>query len=203
MQTLHLLIYAQIQICCSMVWISCMRWALSVKHATIKGVLLASVSRLFSQPSNLLLIGEPGTGKSTVVENTLKLVPPDRVTIINNMSPRALAYSTFDFRRTVFFLSEGTPLADPNDDPAKSMLRTLISEGRIVYETVVTNDSGTPETVRLEKEGPISFITCHVESFKESQISSRLIEIATDQTADQTQQVLDSIAAVARGAEHG
>ena len=65
------------------------------------------------------------------------------------------------------------------------MLRTPISEGRVVYQTVVLQKSGPPETVSAIKNGPIAAIlTCA--SDLDPELRTRTLINDSDESGKQT-----------------
>ena len=60
------------------------------------------------------------------------------------------------------------------------MLRSLISEGRIVYQTVVISD-GPPETVTIIKNGPIAAIITTARNV-DPELKTRLLPMDTDES---------------------
>ena len=71
------------------------------------------------------------------------------------MSERALVYSDEDFRHRILYIAEADALA--GEGLSAYFLRTLVSEGRLVYETV-EKDGDRLVTRVIEKPGPIGVI---------------------------------------------
>ena len=115
---------------------------------------LALTSRLFERPVSIAIKGVSAGGKSFTVEQVLKFFPPPAYFVRTGMSERAIIYSTEDYRyRFIIFEAAGM-----NSDLMSYLIRTLLSEGRVVYEVVEKTKAGLRPR-RIEKEGPTGLIT--------------------------------------------
>jgi hypothetical protein len=72
------------------------------------------------------------------------------------------------------------------------MFRTLISEGRLVYQTVVTDEEGNRHTETIVKNGPIAAIlTCAQDV--DAEMKTRVLIQETDESGEQTDAIVRSI----------
>ena len=94
----------------------------------------------------------PG-GKSFVVETTLKLFPPAAFYSLTAMSDRALAYSNEPLQHRHLVIYEAAGMASD----FATMIRSLLSEGRLRYETVEKAKDGLVPRL-IEREGPTGLI---------------------------------------------
>ena len=109
---------------------------------------LAHTSRVFEKPVSIVIKGVSSGGKSSTVEQVLKFFPPSAYIERTGGSERMLAYSTEDFRHRHIVIYEA---AGMNSDMMSYLIRTLISEGCIKYETVEKTEQGLYEDCMLEK----------------------------------------------------
>lgn len=170
--------------------------------SAIKAVLLASASRLTMKPVSLLLQGESSGGKSTVLLETIKLTPPECLKILTTFSPKSLIYDReFNYAHSMIVLLEAAPLAAKKESEQAHMLRTLLSEGKIIHQTVVSDEEGRPHLETIEKEGPTSLLTCNVLDHLDIELMTRLITVGIDGGPEQTRKVLSAAALRAAGEE--
>lgn len=157
-----------------------------------KIVYLASTSRIMDQPVSLAVKGPSGAGKTWLVERVLDFAPEGAAKPITGMSDRALAYSTESFKHRHLFFYEATAIQ--NSEILQSMLQTLLSEGRIVYDFVDTSSEGPPETRHIEKEGPTgAFVTTTQDSLNNDN-ETRMLSFSVSDTRAQTRAVMKNIA---------
>ena len=131
----------------------------------IKLTYVGATSRILQNPINILIKGASSGGKSFTALHTLKLIGQDFVNELTSSSALSLVYDTSPLAHTVMLIFEANQLqaakqAD-KDSTFAMLLRTLISEGRIVHQTTV-EDPNSPTGRRVERivrEGPIALIT--------------------------------------------
>jgi hypothetical protein len=100
---------------------------------TAKLIYLAVTSRWFARPVSIAVKGPSSGGKSYTVQRVLNFFPPSAHYSLTAMSDRALAYSTEPLRHRFVVLYEA---AGMKGKIASYLIRSLLSEGRIRYETV-------------------------------------------------------------------
>jgi hypothetical protein len=126
----------------------------------IKMIYIAGTSRVLDKPINLVLKGASSSGKNFTMTHTLELIGPDFVNCLTSSSPLSLVYDERPLSHTVLVVFEGTQLQADDRSMFAMLLRTLISEGRIVHQTTV-EDRASPTGRRVEqivREGPISLM---------------------------------------------
>ncbi len=110
------------------------------KHAKL--IFLATVSRLFNRPISIAVKGPSSGGKSFLVELVLKFFPPAAYYALTAMSERAVAYTTEPLKHRMLVIYEA---AGMSGDIASYLIRSLLSEGKIRYETVQRSPEGALE----------------------------------------------------------
>ena len=73
------------------------------------------------------------------------------------------------------------------------MLRTLISEGRLVYPVVVTRDNAAPVTEIVEREGPTGVIVASSAVRVDRDLETRLIRLHVPDDPDLTRAIAERI----------
>ena len=163
--------------------------------AAIRALYLTYNSRFLDGESvRLLRTGESAAGKNAVVEKTLIFIPENDVVQISGSSPKALIFHGGDdnpdaLKHKIVYLPEAVILAKKPgeaDNEYAIMFRTLLSEGRIVYRTVVLDPiSGRKETQTVIKNGPIVPILTTAKDV-DHELKTRTLVQDTDETGAQT-----------------
>ena len=166
---------------------------------------VGATSRILQNPVNILTKGVSSGGKSFTALNTLKLIGPDFVNELTSSSALSLVYDTRPLAHTVMLIFEANQLQaekqGDKDSTFAMLLRTLISEGRIVHQTTV-EDPNSPTGRRVERivrEGPIALITTTTgELYSENE--TRMLSWHVHEDRDQTKAVMAGLANRAAGA---
>jgi hypothetical protein len=152
---------------------------------------LGLTSRIFERPVSIAIKGVSAGGKSFTVEQVLKFFPPEAYFVRTGMSERAIIYSDEDYRHRVIVIFEA---AGMNSDLMSYLIRTLLSEGRVVYEVVEKTKEGLRPR-RIEKAGPTGLITTTTAPKLHPENETRLLSLGVVDTPAQTRAVLQAIAA--------
>ena len=168
--------------------------------AGIRSVYLGCTSRLATdQACRLVRFGAPASGKNAVVEIVLLLIPVDAVIHLSGASAKVLAYYGGDdadaLKGKILYIPEAQILAAKGDAESEFalMLRTLLSEGRLVYHVVVIPEGGgAAETITIVKNGPIAAILTTADSI-DDQLKTRILPMDTDESGNQTDAIVKSI----------
>jgi hypothetical protein len=167
----------------------------------VRALYLTYSSRLLAgEAVRLLRLGAPASGKNVVVEKVLELIPKDAVVQISGSSPKALAYfggaDEDALKHKIVYIPEAQIMAAKRDieNEFAIMLRTLISEGRVIYQTVVVQDGGPPATMTMVKNGPIAAVVTTARDV-DPELKTRVMVMDTDETGAQTVAIAKSILA--------
>jgi hypothetical protein len=161
---------------------------------------IAATSRILEHPVSLLVKGASSGGKSFTATRTLELIGPDFVNHLTSSSALSLVYDDRPLAHTVLFIHEANQLQADENSVFVMLVRTLLSEGRIVHQTTVEDpDSPTGRRVeRIVREGPITLIvTTTGELHAENE--TRMLCWHISESHDQTSAVMTSLAARAAG----
>jgi hypothetical protein len=159
-----------------------------------KLVFLAMVSRLLDWPVSVAVKGVSGGGKSHVVERVLEFFPAEAYSARTGMSEHGLIYSKEEFKHRVLVIFEAPGMGNEKDEKTSYFIRTLLSERRIVYETVGKNESGQIESVMIEKEGPTGIITTTTAASLHPENETRMLSLQVKDTPEQTKAILAATA---------
>jgi hypothetical protein len=151
---------------------------------------LVVTSRLLDQPISTAVKGPSSAGKSFVVKRVLEFFPQSAFLAMTAMSPKALVYSKEPLAHRVLVLYE----ADGIGTTAELLLRSLLSEGHIVSDTVLSEDGSAPEGTRIEREGPTSFITTTTRVSLHRENETRFFSVTVSDSAEHTHAILLALA---------
>jgi hypothetical protein len=167
------------------------------ERRTAKLIYLAVTSRLLDRPVSIAVKGPSSGGKSFVVESTLKLFPPEAFYALSAMSDRALAYSNELLKHRHLIIYEAAGMAS---EFATYLIRTLLSKGRVRYETVEkTKDGLTPRLI--EREAPTGLIVTTTSLRLHPENETRMLSLTITDTQHQTAAVFRALAREGRETE--
>ncbi len=155
---------------------------------------LALTSRLLDRIVSVAVKGPSSGGKTYLVERVLGFFPQYAYHALTAMSERTLAYSEEPIKHRFLVLFEAEGMAS---DFATYLIRSLLSEGRLRYETVESTPQGIKPRL-IEREGPTGLIVTTTAVKLHPENETRLISLTV---ADTRQQTRDVLRALARGAK--
>ncbi|MFC1865093.1 MarR family transcriptional regulator [Chloroflexota bacterium] len=152
---------------------------------------IAITSRLLERPLNVIFVAQSASGKNASIEYILPFFPETAFYVIRASSPMALVYSdeNFSHRTVVFWEADSLP----EEGPAASAVRSLMSDQRLEYQVVEKDNTGHFIVRRIIKKGPTGLITTSTKSVRD-QASTRLLMVPIPDSVEQTRAVLRSIA---------
>jgi hypothetical protein len=151
---------------------------------------LAITSRLLKRPVSVVVKGPSSGGKSFLTERVLRLFPASAFHALSSMSERALVYGSEPLKHRVLVFSEAAGL---NGDFASYLVRTLLSEGSLRYETVEKTGQGIRPRL-IEREGPTSVLVTTTALSLHPENETRMLSITVSDTQEQTREVLLAMA---------
>ncbi len=173
------------------------RFAVELERAGVVGesrtarlVYLAVTSRLLDKPVSIAVKGASSAGKSHTTQETLRFFPPSAFYALSAMSERALAYSDEPLKHRTLVIYEAAGLAG---DFGTYLLRSLLSEGHIKYETVEKTSEGLCSRF-IEREGPTNLIVTTTALRLHPENETRLLSLPVTDTQAQTAAVMRRIA---------
>jgi hypothetical protein len=156
-----------------------------------KLIYLAITARFLDRFASIAVKGPSASGKSWAIERVLDFFPEEAYYLLTAMSERALAYGTEPLSHRFLVLFEAAGL---ESDFASYLVRSLLSEGCVRYETVEKDKSGELRTRLVEREGPTGLIVSTTSVALHPENETRLLSLAATDTADQTKLVLSRLA---------
>lgn len=157
----------------------------------LKLVYLIVVSRFLDRPVSAAIKGPSSGGKSFALERVLDLFPGDAYHALSAMSDRALAYGEEPLAHRFLVIYEAAGITG---DLPSYLIRSLLSEGRIRYETVEkTKDGMRPRLI--EREGPTGLLVTTTAVQLHPENETRLLSIPVTDTPEQTRAVFEALAA--------
>jgi hypothetical protein len=162
------------------------RLGLAGQEREAKIIYLALTSRIFERPVNVAVKGPSSGGKSFLVEQCLGLFPDNAYYALSAMSEKALAYSQEPMSHRHLVIYEASGLGS---DFAQYLLRSLLSEGRIRYETVDKTSEGMKSRL-IEREGPTGLIVTTTRAGLHPENETRILSLEVDDSPKQTRAVL-------------
>ncbi len=158
---------------------------------TMQLIYLGATSRFLDRPVSIAVKGPSSGGKSYTTERTLDFFPPEAFYALSAMSERALAYSDEPLAHRILVIYEAAGMAG---DFASYLMRSLLSEGCIRYETVEKTKDGLKARL-IERAGPTGLLVTTTATHLHPENETRLLSIPVTDTPDQTRQVFRAIAA--------
>jgi hypothetical protein len=151
---------------------------------------LAVTSRLLEKSVSIALKGPSSDGKSHVVERVLSSVPESAYYALTAMSDRTLAYSEEPIRHRFLVIYEA---AGMSGEFATYLMRSLLSEGRVCYETVEKTSEGMKPRL-IEREGPTGLIVTTTSVKLHPENETRMLSLTVTDTQEQTRAVMTALA---------
>lgn len=143
-------------------------------------VFLCMLSHKFDNCVGFVLKGRFSSGKTEIVNTTVKLFPPDRIKKFASISNQGLHYIK-DLSNMIIYQTEEHPAYDDKYWDVDSQLRQLISESEI-RRYVTTRDPKTNEMVSNEyiTKGPIAYGSTTTQNNINEENESRLVTLQTE-----------------------
>jgi hypothetical protein len=151
---------------------------------------LALTSRRVDRPVSIVVKGPSSGGKSFLVEKIAGYFPESSVYALTAMSEKVLAYSEEPIKHRFLILYEASGM---NSDFQTYLIRSLLSEGKLRYETLEKTDQGI-EARLIEREGPTGLIVTTTLNRLHAENETRMISVCVTDTQEQTAQVLEALA---------
>jgi DNA-binding MarR family transcriptional regulator len=163
---------------------------LSGETRNAKILYLALTSRWLPRPVSIVVKGPSSGGKSFLVKQTLRFFPESAYYELSAMSEKVLAYSTEPVSHRFIVVYEAAGMAG---ETATYLMRSLISEGRIRYETVEVTKEGIGSRL-IEREGPTGLITTTTRISLHPENETRMLSLNITDTQNQTRSVFLALA---------
>jgi len=151
---------------------------------------LIVTARLLDRPVSAAVKGPSSAGKSYLVAKVLEFFPPEAAFALSAMSEKALAYSREPLAHRVLVVYEAAGL---RSEFASYLIRSLLSEGHLRYETVERTARGLVPKL-IEREGPTALVVTTTAVRLHDENETRLLSIPVTDTPEHTRAVLRQVA---------
>jgi len=151
---------------------------------------LTLTSRRLDKPVSVAVKGPSSGGKSLVVERVLDAFPEEAYYALTSMSEKALIYLDEDMRHRSLVIYEAAGMAG---DMQTYLMRTLLSENRIRYQTAESTSKGVKPRL-LEMEGPTNLIVTTTQTRMHPENETRLLSLTVTDTRAQTKDIFRAMA---------
>ena len=144
---------------------------------------LACTSRLLPRPLAVLIRSSSAAGKTSLLEATLALMPPEAQQRMSSLTGQALYYmGTRELKHKILSVAEEAGVAE-----AAYALKLLQSDGRLRIATV-GKDSGTgrPVTQHYEVEGPVAMLLTTTAEKPDEELANRCLTLSVCEQPEQT-----------------
>jgi hypothetical protein len=139
---------------------------------------------------NVVVKGPSSAGKTYVVEKVCGFFTEEAYHFLTAMSERALAYSEEPLSHRFLVLAEA---AGMSGEFQTYLIRSLLSEGRLRYETVEKTSEGLKPKI-IEREGPTGLIVTTTRTRLNGENETRMLTVRVDDTAEHTKEILAALA---------
>jgi hypothetical protein len=168
----------------------CQELGLVGEEHNAKVMFLVVISRLLDRPISACIKGPSSGGKSFIVKTVLTAFPESAFYALSSMSERALAYSKEPLRHRMLVIYEASGLSS---DFGTYLMRTLLSEGHIRYETVEkTKDGLVPRLI--ERDGPTGLILTTTWTNLHPENETRMLSLTIRDDPTQTKAIMHALA---------
>ncbi len=156
---------------------------------------LAVTSRQLGRPVSVAVKGPSSGGKSYLTEQVLRFFPESSYYALTAMSEHALAYSDEPLSHRFLVIYEA---AGMNSDFQTYLIRSLLSEGKVRYETVEKTSEGMKPRL-IERAGPTGLLITTTLTRLHPENETRLLSLTVTDTQDQTRDIMAALAEEAAG----
>jgi hypothetical protein len=144
---------------------------------------LACVSRHLPRPLSVLVQSSSASGKTSLIEATLAMMPPEAQVRLSALSAQSLYYMGHnDLKHKILMVAE-----EEGAREASYALKLLQSEGRLAIATAgKESDTGRQRTQYYEVEGPVAILLTTTAEHPDAELVNRFLVLSVNETPDQT-----------------
>ncbi|MEM9980845.1 MAG: CHC2 zinc finger domain-containing protein [Bacteroidota bacterium] len=148
------------------------------------------------KPLNALIQGSSGSGKTHLLQQISKLMPKeDKIHFTRVTSGSLYNYGEWDLSGKLLCFED----LDGLQEEALLALRELLSNGLLYNSTTITQQNGRPQSGNFVIRGPVATLSATTKGWLYEDNMSRSFVVAVDESATQTQKILDYQNAVSAG----
>lgn len=151
-------------------------------------LLLIATSHKMPQPLHALIQGSSGSGKTRLLQQISDCMPKESVTKLTRLSDKVLYnFPEYYFVNRLLCLED----IDGLSEEAEFAFRELQSNGELNSATSIKLDNGQITSGQKTVKGPIASLACTTRGEIYEDNMSRVFLIAVDESAEQTQKIID------------
>lgn len=162
---------------------------------------LVGTSRLLDRPLAAIVQGPSASGKSYIASKVADLFPDEALLRATDLTANALYYLRPGSLRHRFVVAGERKRAE-DDDTAEGTraLREMLTSGRLAKAAPIRRPDGSMTTELIQQDGPIAYVetTSLMKVFDED--ANRCLLLTTDETPEQTREILSMLGARYAGA---
>lgn len=166
-------------------------------------IYIIMTSRLLEKPLSAIVQGASSSGKSYVIETIAKLMPKDAVVQAHDFTEQSFYYmEEGSLQHKVIVAGERRHDNNGKDGHAEDnskAFREMVASGVLRKAVTVKGSDGRPITVMIEQPGPIAYVESSTATVINDEDSTRLLPLVTDESADQTEVVVNALKDEAKG----
>lgn len=160
-------------------------------------------SRLLDKPLSAIVQGSSASGKSYLIETVADLMPPEALVQAHDFSDQALYYlPKGSLEHRIVISGERVQEHRSKDGCAEDntkAFREMVASGELRKAVTVKGPSGVPKTVTIHQPGPIAYLESSTAAYIHDEDATRLLPLATDESADQTKRIVETQRQRAKG----
>ncbi|MEZ6101725.1 MAG: hypothetical protein R3E01_22555 [Pirellulaceae bacterium] len=144
---------------------------------------LACVSRLLDQPLAVLIQSSSAAGKTTLMDHTLALMPPETVLRYSALTGQSLYYmGQQELRHKIFAVAEEQGVTE-----ASYALKLLQSDGHLrIASAGKDQHTGRHSTQQYEVEGPVMMFLTTTAETPDGELQNRCLTLRVNESPEQT-----------------
>ncbi|MGH7013983.1 MAG: hypothetical protein ACREEL_07490 [Stellaceae bacterium] len=157
---------------------------------------LAVTSRVLPRIVSIAVKGPSSVGKSELVKKVLALFPEEAAYGLTSMSEKALIYDDEPLQHRMLVIYEWAAVSS---EFQSYLVRTLLSEGRLIHPVTVKGADGQFSTVTIEREGPTGLLVTTTGTDLHPENETRMLSVGVSDSTEQTRAILRAQAEDAQG----
>src|SRR4030042_1397344 len=166
-------------------------------------IYIIMTSRLLDKPLSAIVQGASASGKSYIIETISKLMPPEAVIQAHDFSDQALYYlPSGSLIHKVIISGERVnehPRKDGYAEDNTKAFREMVARGKLRKAVTIKENNGKYRTVIINQAGPICYLESTTATNIHDEDATRLLPLATDESVNQTQKIIEAQRKDAKG----
>lgn len=160
-------------------------------------------SRLLDKPLSAIVQGASASGKSFIIETVAKLMPPEALIQAHDFSDQALYYlPSGSLVHKIVISGERVYEYRSKDGYAEDntkAFREMVASYELRKAVTIKGQDGKPKTAVIHQPGPISYLENTTATNIRDEDATRLLPLATNESASQTKKVVEAQRREAKG----